>query len=47
MKEYDDSVNINVIDQKVPYKRERPSFKQDMNRKKNYSKKLKNQKISK
>ena len=40
MKEYDDSVNINVIDQKVPYKRERPSFKQDMNRKKNYSKNI-------
>ena len=40
MKEYDDSVNINVIDQKVPYKRERPSFKQDMNKKKNYSKNI-------
>ena len=40
MKEYDDgSMNINVENQDVPYKRERPLFKHSMKRK-NYSKNI-------
>ena len=34
----DDSININVKEQNVPYKRERPTFKQNNKRKNNYYK---------
>ena len=41
MKEYgNDSINLDIDNNNISHKRERPTFKQDMKRKKNYYKNI-------